>query len=101
MKDSNESAARIRDASWPSMRRREAPLGEIFGHVEPADVDFLTHLGGHQRLDHRDRIGAVLHLRAELGAKARIPVEDDIDLLLDDGELASTRACGGEQQDGE
>jgi len=72
------------------MRRREAPLGEIFSHVEPADIDFLTHLGGHQRLDHRDRIGAVLHLRAELGAKARIPVEDNIDLLLDDGELAST-----------
>src|SRR4051794_6984335 len=83
------------------MRRREAPLGEIFGHVEPADVDLFTHLGGHQRLDHCDRIGAVLHLRAELGAEARIPIEDDIDLLLDDGKLASTRACGGEQQNGE
>ena len=63
-----------------SMRRREAPLGEIFGHVEPADVDFLAHLGSHQRLDHSYRVGAVLHLRAELSAKARIPVQDEIDV---------------------
>ena len=30
-----------------------------------------------------------------------MPIEDDIDLLLDDGELARMRACGDEQQDRE